>query len=396
MFNLFLKSFAMILVVAVMASASSARAAYDKDYFGETVTYKAKFEDTLIHLARNNGLGFVELRAANPTLDPWIPGRNARITLPQQHLLPEAPREGLVINLAEMRVYYFKVPGEEPLTFPISIGREGLQTPTGTTKIVRKKEGPTWRPTPRMREEDPALPESVPPGPDNPLGSHALYLGWPQYLMHGTNKPYGIGRRVSSGCMRMYPEDIKELFPQVPVGTAVNVVDQPVKAGWIDDEFYIEVSPTQDQAKAIEENGVLKTYEISKEDIALINRRAGERQDDINWEKVRQVVKDHKGYPVAVIGKGNSKFKKIENVNNTYGVQPRGAEKKQEAKKAEPQKEEVVQEAKSEELKEEDQSAEKKRSKSPERVNVYRANNEEEPVVKTTTNIKLRSDNSYN
>ncbi|MEM7618578.1 MAG: L,D-transpeptidase family protein [Pseudomonadota bacterium] len=400
MLNLFLKSFAVILIVVVLMPTSSARAAYNQDYFGETVTYNAKFEDTLIHLARNNGLGFVELRAANPTLDPWIPGRNAKITLPKQHLLPEAPREGLVINLAEMRVYYFKEPGEEPLTFPISIGREGLQTPTGTTKIVRKKEGPTWRPTARMREEDPELPVSVPPGPDNPLGSHALYLGWPQYLMHGTNKPYGIGRRVSSGCMRMYPEDIEALFPQVPVGTAVNVVDQPVKAGWIGDDFYIEVSPTQDQAKAIEENGVLKTYEINKEDIALINRRAGDRKEDINWEKVRQVVKDHKGYPVAVIGKGNSRFQKIENVNNTYGVTPRGAKKQQEAeqqdaKTEEPTKEEVIKEANAQEAEDKDQSVDKKRSKSPERLNVYRANNEK-PEVKTTTNIKLRSNRTYN
>ena len=226
---------AFILTMGLVMPAHAAP--YDKDYFGETEIYKAAFEDTLIHLARNNGLGFVELRAANPTLDPWIPGAGARITLPKKHLLPDAPRKGLVINLSEMRIYYFKNPGEQPLTYPISIGREGLQTPKGTTSIVRKKEGPTWRPTARMREEDPELPASVPPGPDNPLGTHAMYLGWSQYLIHGTNKPFGIGRRVSSGCMRMYPEDIVKLFPMVPVGTKVTVVDQPVKVGWIDEIF---------------------------------------------------------------------------------------------------------------------------------------------------------------
>ena len=158
MMNVSFKSIVLVLAIFALTPISIAKAAYNKDYFGETVVYNAEFEDTLIHLARNNGLGFVELRAANPTLDPWIPGKNASIILPKQHLLPEAPRKGLVINLAEMRVYYFKVPGEEPQTYPISIGREGLQTPIGTTSIVRKKEGPTWRPTPRMREEKPELP----------------------------------------------------------------------------------------------------------------------------------------------------------------------------------------------------------------------------------------------
>ncbi len=309
----------MVMSVFAFAQASIAQAAYSKDYFGETVVYKADFEDTLIHLARNNGLGFVELRAANPNLDPWIPGENAEIILPKQHLLPEAPRKGLVINLAEMRVYYFKTPGEAPQTYPISIGREGLQTPTGSTTIVRKKEGPTWTPTPRMREEKPELPQSVPPGPDNPLGTHALYLGWPQYLMHGTNKPYGIGRRVSSGCMRMYPEDIVKLFPQVPVGTPVTVVDQPVKVGWINDELYIEVSPTQDQAKAIEENGVLNSYEITKEDMARINAKAGDKKDMIDWELVRNAVKNHSGFPVSVTGKGQT-FQSQTETNKKFGL----------------------------------------------------------------------------
>lgn len=296
-----LSLFIIILSLAGFSDAASAKNKYDKDYFGETIVHRAVFEDTLIHLARNNGLGFVELRAANPTLDAWIPGAGAKIILPKQHILPEAPRDGLVINLAEMRVYYFKEQGQPPQTYPISIGREGLQTPTGSTKIVRKKEGPTWRPTPRMREEDPSLPASVPPGPENPLGTHALYLGWSQYLMHGTNKPYGIGRRVSSGCMRMYPEDIKALFPQVPVGTLVTVVDQPVKAGWVDESLYVEVSPTQDQSLKIEEDGVLKSYEITADDMKRINKKAGAYADEINWEVVRKAVQEHRGYPIEIL-----------------------------------------------------------------------------------------------
>ena len=297
--------------VALPVTAHAAKT-YDKDYFGETKIHKAVFEDTLIHLARNNELGFVELRAANPTLDPWIPGAGKRITLPKQHLLPEAPRKGIVINLAEMRVFYFKDPGEEPLTFPISIGREGLKTPTGTTKIVRKKKEPTWRPTARMRKEDPELPAVVPPGPDNPLGTHALYFGWPQYAMHGTNKPYGIGRRVSSGCIRMYPEHIAEFYPMVPVGTRVTVVDQPVKVGWIEDKMYVEVSPTQDQSIKIEEDGVLKSYEITAEDMKRITLKAGEHADKIDWTKVRRAVQEHRGYPIAVLNKSYNPGRRAE------------------------------------------------------------------------------------
>ena len=298
-----LLSFTFVCLVLPMTAKAKV---YEKDYFGETEIYKAAFEDTLIHLARNNKLGFVELRAANPTLDPWIPGAGARIVLPRQHILPEAPRKGLVINLAEMRVYYFKTPGEQPLTFPISIGRDGLNTPVGKTSIVRKKEGPTWRPTARMRKEDPELPASVPPGPDNPLGTHALYFGWPQYAMHGTNKPYGIGRRVSSGCIRMYPEDITELFPMVPVGTRVTVVDQPVKVGWVEDKLFIEVSPTQDQSIKIEEDGVLKSYEITADDMKRITKKAGEYADKIDWVQVRKAVQEHRGYPVFILDKNKN------------------------------------------------------------------------------------------
>jgi len=290
----------LIATIALLVPTSSNAEQYNKDYFGKTIIHNAVFEDTLIHLARKNGLGFVELRAANPTLDPWIPGAGAKITLPKQHLLPDAPREGIVINLAEMRLYYFKDKGQPPITFAISIGREGLGTPTGTTKVTWKKAGPTWTPTKRMREEDPSLPASVPPGPENPLGTHALYLGWPTYAIHGTNKPYGIGRAVSSGCIRMYPEDIKEFFKMVPAGTKVTVVDQPVKIGWIEDDLYIEVSPTQEQSKNIESVGLVDAYEISTEDMKRINEKAGEKQELINWKIVKKAVQNHNGVPVAI------------------------------------------------------------------------------------------------
>lgn len=294
--KLVLGAMALALMVPVSVSAKT----FDKDYIGETEVYRAKYEDTLVHLARNNGLGFVEIRAANPKLDPWIPGEGARVILPKQHILPDAPRRGIVINLAEMRLYQF-TPGQEPLSYSIGIGREGLRTPLGETSVQGKKVGPTWTPTDRMRREDPTLPAFIPPGPTNPLGTHALYLGFPQIRIHGTDKPYGIGRRLSSGCIRMYPEGIVDLFPRVPVGTKVTVIDQPVKVGWIDDKMYVEVSPTQDQSLAIEEDGELKSYEITKNDMKRIAAKAGEYADLIDWQNVREAVRDHAGYPVAVL-----------------------------------------------------------------------------------------------
>ena len=290
---------AMMFALLGPATAVSAKT-FDKDYIGETEIYRAKYEDTLVHLARAHGLGFVEVRAANPKLDPWIPGEGARVVLPTQHILPDAPRSGVVINLAEMRLYQF-TPGQEPKSYSIGIGREGLRTPVGQTTVEGKKVGPTWTPTERMRREDPKLPAFIPPGPTNPLGTHALYLGFPQIRIHGTDKPYGIGRRASSGCIRMYPEGIVDLYPRVPVGTKVTVVDQPVKVGWIDDKMFIEVSPTQDQSLAIEEDGELKAYEITKEDMKRITAKAGEYADRIDWQNVREAVRDHAGYPVAVL-----------------------------------------------------------------------------------------------
>ncbi len=286
---------------------STAALAYDKDYVGKMEIYRADFEDTLVHLARKHNLGFVEMRAANPTLDPWIPGEGARVILPKQSLLPDAPRRDIVINLPEMKLYFFSKPGAQPLVYPISPGREGLFTPVGTTSVVSKRENPTWTPTPRMIKEDPTLKPFYPPGPDNPLGTHALYLGWDQYRIHGTNKPYAIGRLASSGCIRMYPESIKDLYPRIPVGTKVTVVDQPVKVGWIEGKMYVEVSPTMEQSTKVEQVGEFKSYEITKDDMRRITAKAGPHAEQIDWEAVRKAVREHRGYPVAVLDKKGAK-----------------------------------------------------------------------------------------
>ncbi|MCB9990510.1 MAG: L,D-transpeptidase family protein [Rhodospirillales bacterium] len=276
---------------------------YALSYVGDMRYHKALYEDTFIKVARDNDLGYVELRAANPYIDPWMPGEDTEIVLPTRHMLPDAPREGIVINLPEQRLYAFVTPGQQPVTHPIGVGREGLATPTGKTKVVRKKIGPVWRPTPRMREEDPSLPVQIGPGSDNPLGTHALYLGWPEYAIHGTNKPFGIGRRVSSGCIRMYPEDIVTFFDLIPEGTPVTVVDQPVKVGWIDNALYIEAHPSMAQSFDTEEDGKVHSYEFTPKDMAVLMHEAGVYADLIDWETVREVARTRRGIPVRIAEK---------------------------------------------------------------------------------------------
>lgn len=294
------------------AATSPVAGAYTKPYIGQMQEVTATYEDTLVHIGREYGVGFVEMRAANPSVDPWIPGEGAKIVVPTLNILPESAHEGVVINLAEMRMYLYLTPNSEPLTFPIGIGRDGLKTPMGVTSVVRKKEAPTWTPTDRMRKEDPTLPVSVPPGPDNPMGSHALYLGFPTVAIHGTNKPYGIGRRVSSGCIRMFPEDITQVFKMVPVGAKVTVVDQPIKTAWIGNRLFLEVHPTQEQAAIMEHEGTVPDYQLSENDLSMIMRVAGKDAQDLDWPKIRQVVKERKGYPIPIATRATLDIKKAE------------------------------------------------------------------------------------
>jgi L,D-transpeptidase ErfK/SrfK len=265
----------------------------------ETTSYRAAYEDTLLEVARRFKLGYVEMVAANPGTDPWIPGEGTEVVLPTVHLLPDAAREGIVINLADMRLYYFPDPNSPPRSYPIGIGRDGLTTPLGTTEILRMRKDPTWHPTARMRAEDPKLAEVVPPGPDNPLGSRAMYLGWPTYLIHGTNKPWGIGRRSSSGCIRMYPEDAEELFDLVAVGTKVTVVDQPIKFEWVDGELFMEAHPTQLQSDELEAEGRF-TPELPSHVVDEVIEVAGDQSSRLDWSRIRQVTVERRGYPMRI------------------------------------------------------------------------------------------------
>lgn len=218
---------------------------------GQLQVTRAHAEDTLSDIARRFNIGYEEIARANPTVDPWLPKEGTTIVLPTQFVLPDAPHSGVVVNLAALRLYYFPpVKKGEPqtvITHPIGIGQIGWSTPVGNTKIVRKKADPTWTPPASVRKEHAAegdiLPAKIGPGPDNPLGKYAFTLDWPSYLIHGTNQPYGVGLRASHGCIRLYPEDIAQLFDKIPVGTKVTVVNQPVVYGYRGDTLYVQSYP---------------------------------------------------------------------------------------------------------------------------------------------------------
>jgi L,D-transpeptidase ErfK/SrfK len=199
--------------------------------------------DTLIELARRFDVGYNEIVSANSGIDPWVPEKGKEIVVPTSWLLPEIMDDGIVINLPEMRLYYFfMVNGRRYVkTYPIGIGRAGFNTPTGTFAITIKVRDPDWKVPESVRKERPELPPVVPPGPDNPLGRYWLQLSVNGYGIHGTSRPYGIGRKVSHGCIRLYPEDIEVLFGLVKTGTEVRIVDEPVKIGTYEKKVFIEV-----------------------------------------------------------------------------------------------------------------------------------------------------------
>jgi len=259
--------------------------------------YVVEPADTLVDIAVAAGLGFLELKAANPDVDVWIPGAGTRVVLPGLHLLPDAPEKGIVINLADMRLYLFGA--GDVMSWPIGIGRDGRHTPVGTTRTTRKMRNPVWYPPNSVRQEKPWLPARVEPGPDNPLGSSAIYLDWPRYLIHGTNKPYGVGRRVSSGCIRMYPQDIEALFDLIQPGVPVRVVDQPVKLGWIGNTLFVEVHPTQAQMEQLEADGSF-TPEIPDDLTFRVLEATKGRATVIDWDAVHTAGVRRLGYPVAV------------------------------------------------------------------------------------------------
>ncbi len=288
-----------LLLSAAPLPAPTAVAAPSDDVIGELGVQAAVEEDTLPDIALDHDLGYIEIVAANQSVDPWLPGAGTRVVLPTAHLLPAAPRRGIVINLPEQRLYYFPPKGP-PQTYPIGVPAEGTDLRVGTTRIIAKRPNPTWFPTASERAEDPELPDAVPPGPENPLGDFALYTAWTSIVIHGTNRPYGIGRRVSHGCFRLYPDDIETLYKQVPVGTEVTVVDQPAKLGWIGNQLYLEIHPTLEQADELIDSGKFTPAPIPDLD-RLVLDAVGSLDDRIDWRRIDQAERERTGVPIAIL-----------------------------------------------------------------------------------------------
>ncbi len=274
----------------------------DSEVIGEILTDTTAQHDTLLDVARRHGLGYEEITNANPGIDAWLPGPGTTVVLPKLRLLPKAPYAGIVINLPEHRLYWFPParPGEQPVvwTYPVSIGKMDWHTPLGTTRIVQKVKDPTWTPPPSVREEHARrgdiLPAIVPAGPDNPLGQFAMRLGIPGggYLIHGTNKPAGVGMQVTHGCMRLYPEDIEALFAMVPVNTPVTIVNQPYKWGWHDGQLLIEVNPP------LQEDAVDPPTLTDLTRLIVTATRA--QPLAIDWQGAERAWREARGIPVVV------------------------------------------------------------------------------------------------
>jgi L,D-transpeptidase ErfK/SrfK len=273
----------------------------ENDLVGEVQLARASRDETLLDIARMHDVGQEEIRLANPAVDRWLPPEDEPVMIPSRYILPDATRRGLVLNLPEMRIYHFRAGGRNGPgtvdTYPVSIGRMDWKTPLGGARIVRRQRNPSWRPPASIRKEAAAsgeiLPEFFPPGPENPLGTHALRLNLPGYLIHGTNKPYGVGMRVTHGCVRLLPEDISQLFERVKVGTRVQILNQPVKTGWHDDVLYVEVHPPLEEDDTPRQDllrfTLERVYEALQERPAVLDGRA-----------VRQAVAQMHGIPVAV------------------------------------------------------------------------------------------------
>jgi L,D-transpeptidase ErfK/SrfK len=265
---------------------------------GSNQVARLKMGDTLSAFAQRNGVGYYEVLDANPGLDPLRLSSGAQLLVRNQFVLPNAPRQGIVINLAELRLYYYPAGSNNVVIYPIGIGRIGWQTPTGQLSVIQKKQDPDWRVPPAvaadMAKRGIILPEVIPAGPDNPLGRYMMRLSNYSYLIHSTNKPSGVGRRTSAGCIRMYPEDAEQLFNMVPVGTKVTIVNQPFKAGWLNGQLYFEAhSPLREQ-RAEYAGRYNSLWD------GAVNTATEGKAATVDWAKVQSLGKKQTGVPQVV------------------------------------------------------------------------------------------------
>jgi len=265
-------------------------------------------EDTMPDIARRFDVGYEDILLANPGVDPWLPGVDREVVVPTQFVLPAAPHQGVVINVAAMRIYYYaphkKGEPQTVYTHPIGIGRVGWKTPEGTTKIVGREKDPVWVVPKSVRDEHAAdgdmLPDKVPAGPDNTLGQYEFRLGWPSYLIHGTNKPYGVGMRSSHGCIRLYPEDIAQFFDLIPIGTKVTVVNQPYVFGWRDGTLYLQAyAVMEDDSRDWDKN---RKRLLANLLAPKLRQQIEGHGADIDWQRVGDLAHSPRALPVPVTG----------------------------------------------------------------------------------------------
>ncbi len=294
-------TFAVLSQLSIVRAAEFLLPPDDINIVGESFLVEAKDSETLLDIAREYSVGYNEITKANPDVDPWYPGKKTPVVIPTRYILPDTPREGLVLNLPEMRIYYYPKPKDnEPpkvITYPVGIGRQDWETPRGKTYVSEKKRNPTWTPPASIKAEHAAkgdpLPNVVPAGPDNPLGTRALRLGIPSYLIHGTNKPYGVGMRVSHGCVRMRREDIEALFEMVPQKETVRIINQPLKIGRFAGTLFMEFhSP-------LEEDG-LTLFDNLHNALETAHKKLDFQVEGLSETTVEAIVKEESGLPVAV------------------------------------------------------------------------------------------------
>lgn len=265
---------------------------------GDVRVIAAREQDTLIDLASQFDLGFDQIVLANPDVDPWLPGNGTAVVLPTRFILPSVPRVGIVLNLAAMRLFYFMPRAATGtttvITYPVAIGRDDWRTPRGLTTVIAKDLDPVWQVPPAIRDEhardDDPLPEVIPPGASNPLGKHALRLGFDGYLIHGTNRPFGIGMRLTHGCIRLYAADIAALFPLVQVGTPVQIIDARYLAAWHHGVLYVEA-----HARAnTDEDRAMLVHAV------LAAPGHGRALTKTEWDAVSKVAAEPRGIPWPV------------------------------------------------------------------------------------------------
>jgi len=292
-----------------------------EDVVGRIALIRLKKGDTLPDIARHFSLGINGVSSANPGIDLWVPEAGERIMLPLNFILPDAPRKGIVINLATMRLFRFKGDSEsmKVLTYPVGVGTSEKPTPQGKMYVQRKATRPSWHVPASIaadhRKKGDILPAVVPPGPQNPLGEYALYLSEATYLIHGTNKPASIGLRATNGCIRLYPEDVKRLYEDTPVKTPVVIINQPYLIGQCNGILYMEVHSSSGNLDAVELEKIYKK-------LRNIEKVSGRTLD---WTKVKNVVAEARGIPVPIFeikqgsGTGAAEAIQVKHPDKLYG-----------------------------------------------------------------------------